>query len=241
MKTIHPSHLMLIMSILLVNLSCNEASAVIGKGSIRTEERTVDSFNTVELRSHANVEIKKGNAYKIIVSDYENLLPYITISTTDNALIISTRPNSSIINSKMKVSITMPDPLTRLEIKGSGNFYLDSSFRDLHSVEILGSGDIISDAMQQLDMLEAKIAGSGNIELRGTATSVKATIAGSGDIFFANLRAGIADCLILGSGDIEIAATEMLKARINGSGDIRYSGSPQTDIKVNGSGRIEKF
>ena len=241
MRTINHTRLMLVISILLVTLSCNDAAAVIGKGKIVAETRKIDSFNAIELRSHANVEIKKGSSFNVVVSDYENLLPYIEISTSGNTLTISTRKNTNIINSKSKVTITMPDPLYKIDIKGSGNFFIDSPFNDLQTLSIAGSGDINGDVPMKLGDLELKIAGSGNIEMKGTAQLVKATIAGSGNIYLGGLAATEAECLIMGSGDMEINAVKSLKARINGSGDIRYSGNPVSDIKVNGSGRIEKL
>ncbi len=135
----------------------------------------------------------------------------------------------------------MPAPLYSIEIKGSGNFNLESRFNDLNKLSILGSGNIYSAVPLQLGQLETKITGSGDIELKGTAESVKATIAGSGDLNLKSLAAGNAECLILGSGDIEIKAIEMLKASVNGSGDIRYLGNPLTELQVNGSGTIEKL
>ncbi|MDX9749318.1 MAG: head GIN domain-containing protein [Paludibacter sp.] len=241
MKTKNHTRYLLIMSILFTSLSCNEAAAVIGRGNISTEARTVEKFDAIELRSHANVEIKKGTEYKVEVSDYENLLPYIVVRNTGNSLIIDSKDYTAIVNSKCRIIVTMPAPLYAIELKGSGNFYLQSEFNDLSRLSILGSGNIYGEVPLKLNDLETQIAGSGNIELKGTAETVKATIAGSGDIYLSNLAAGNVECMILGSGDIEIKAIETLNASVNGSGDIRYSGNPLTELQVNGSGKIEKI
>jgi|ThiBio_inoc_plan_1041526.scaffolds.fasta_scaffold00293_2 hypothetical protein len=241
MRTIHLTRFMLIVGILSLSTSCNDASAVIGSGKIVSEIRQVAGFDAIELRSHANVEIRKGSAFKVEVSDYENLLPYLTLETSGGTLMIGVKRNTKMINSKTKVSITMPDPLYSINIKGSGNFYLDSPFNDLTSVVIAGSGDVNSDVAQKLNKLVIKIMGSGNVELKGSAREVDASIAGSGNIYLSQLSTNVADCTIMGSGDIEIKAIDSLKAKVNGSGDIRYSGNPSSEIKVNGSGRIEKL
>lgn len=240
MKTIQITRLMLVVSILCVSTSCNDASAVIGSGKVVTEIRQVADFEAIELRSHANVEIKKGSSFKVEVSDYENLLPYLTLEKSGTTLEIGVKKNTKIINSKTKVTITMPDPLYSINIKGSGNFYIDSPFKDLSSVVIAGSGDVNSEVAQQLNKLEVKILGSGNVEFKGSAVEVDASIAGSGNIYLMQLSTKVANCNIMGSGDIEIKAIDSLKAKVNGSGNIRYSGNPVGEIKVNGSGRIEK-
>jgi len=241
MKTNHHKQLLLLLSILFITLSCNEASAVIGRGNISTEERAVEAFDAIDLCSHANVEVRKGSEYKVEVSDYDNLLPYIVLRNAGNTLIIDSKEHTAIVNSKSRIIVTMPAPLYSIEIKGSGNFNLESGFNDLSKLSIVGSGNINSAVPLQLGDVEAKITGSGNIELKGTAESVKATIAGSGDIYLSSLATGNAECMILGSGDIEIKAIEILKASVNGSGDIRYLGNPLTELQVNGSGRIEKL
>jgi hypothetical protein len=227
--------------ILSVAIACNEAVAVIGKGNIKSETRDVSSFTCIELLSSANVEIKKGATFQVVVSDHENLLPYIQLCTDNNTLYISTLDNKTLINSKTKISITMPDPLYRISLKGSGNFYLDAPFNDLHALSIAGSGDIYGEVPMNLGKLELNIMGSGNIEMRGIAEEVKARIAGSGDIRLTELTTRRAECSILGSGDIEITVRDYLKARINGSGDLRYAGNPATDVNINGSGSIERL
>lgn len=241
MRTNHLARFFVILSILSISSSCNDATAVIGSGNIVTETRQVAAFDAIELRSHANVEIKKGSMFKVEVSDYENLLPYLTLENSGNTLLIGVKRNTRMINSKTKVSITMPDPLYSINIKGSGNFYIDSPFADLTSLVIAGSGNINTEVPQQLNKLVIKIMGSGNVEMKGSAREVDATIAGSGNIYLSQLSTKVADCVIMGSGDIEIRAIDSLKAKVNGSGNIRYSGNPSSEIKVNGSGKIEKL
>ncbi len=227
--------------ILSVAIACNEAGAVIGKGEIKSEAREVGSFTCIELMSNANVEIKKGVAFKVVASDYANLLPYIQLRTENNILYISTADNQTLINSNTKISITMPDPLYRIAIKGSGDVYLDSPFNDLHALTITGSGDIYGEVPMTFGKLEINIMGSGDIEMRGQAEEIRAKIAGSGDIRLYEFTTHRAECTILGSGDIELAVSDYLKARINGSGDIRFRGQPETDISINGSGSVEKL
>lgn len=241
MKTYHFSSVMVLLFVAFASVSCNEASAVVGRGAIRTETRVVSAFSSIDLRSHARVVIKKGDTFKVEVSDYENLLPHIEIKSDGKTLTVDSKGSVNIINSKTSIDITMPDPLYRIAIQGSGDFYVDSPYKDLESISIAGSGNVTSDVPMELNELKVKIAGSGDVALKGSATKVNATIAGSGNIYLSRLAVGEAECLILGSGDIEINVLNNLNAKINGSGDIRYSGNPASEIRVNGSGKIEKL
>ena len=48
------------------------------------------------------------------------------------------------------------------------------------------------------------------------------------------------ECLINGSGNIHIWATDTLKVLINGSGNILYIGNPDINVTINGSGKLIK-
>ena len=49
------------------------------------------------------------------------------------------------------------------------------------------------------------------------------------------------EAVVSGSGDIQVTASQSLKARVSGSGDISYRGNPEKqDFKTSGSGDISR-
>ena len=87
--------------------------------------------------------------------------------------------------------------------------------------------------------MKARLQGSGDIVLTGSAPKQRAVISGSGDIHNFGLNSGEAITEIVGSGDIEVLVQERLDVRISGSGSVSYKGTP-TDINstIVGSGNI---
>ena len=80
---------LILLIILVVSSSCIfDLNVITGKGNIITESRSAKNFSTIELKTSADVEIVKGNTFNVSVSDYENLVKYLTVEVIDNRLII---------------------------------------------------------------------------------------------------------------------------------------------------------
>ncbi|MDP4238238.1 MAG: head GIN domain-containing protein [Bacteroidota bacterium] len=222
-------------------ISCfSEWNGISGKGSLATETRNVKNFTSIELQTAANVEIVKGNAFSVNVSDYKNLLQYLKVEVVDNRLIIKRQPFSvNLSNSKAKVIITMPDPLYSLKLSGSGNIKVRSAFTDMQSLVLSGSGNVEFDGDCKLNKLDVKISGSGNIAASGSVQNLYVKISGSGNLLFSQLKAKNGNCAISGSGNMHVMIENKLEASVSGSGDIIYSGNPSVKSNVSGSGHVK--
>lgn len=200
----------------------------------------VDSFRFFGLKSasSADVEITKGDSLEVILSDYENLLDYWEVKVIDNVLVIQTKPFSSLVNSRAKVTVILPGELYEAVVLGSGSLVLNSEFDTLRKVSLTGSGSITGNVDAHYSSLSLSISGSGNISLKGTADELKTVTTGSGKMRLSELMVQNVDCLITGSGDVYLNVIQLLKARIVGSGDIVYTGRPAIDFSGSGSGRL---
>lgn len=229
---------------LFFSTSClSDWNVISGKGSIVTETRAAKDFSSIELQTSADVEIVKGTSFNVSVSDYENIVQYLTVDVVDNRLIIKKEPNKfNLWNSKAKVIVTMPDPLYSLTLVGSGNMKISSAFNNLQFLLLSGSGNIELNCDCQLNKLEAQLVGSGNINATrtGTVQDLDTKISGSGDIQFSQLKAKNATCTVSGSGNIYVYIEDKLDASLTGSGNIVYSGNPIINSNLSGSGRVYK-
>jgi len=218
-----------------------DLSAISGSGSIVTENRNATDFTSIELQTAADVEIVKGNTFKVSVSDYENIIQYLNVEVVSNRLIIKKNPLTvNLWNSKAKVVVTMPDPLYSLKLAGSGTMKVNSPFNDLEFLLLTGSGNVDLKCNCRLNKLEATISGSGNMNATGTVQDLYIKISGSGNIRFSNMKARNATCTLSGSGNMYVYIENKLEAFLSGSGDIVYSGSPSVNSNLSGSGHIYK-
>jgi len=222
----------------LITSSCIYVDGTVGEGPVTSEECIVSDFSAIELLSSADVEISKGDSFRVVLSDYENLLDYWDIKVVNNTLLIQTKPFTSLVTTRARVSIVMPDELEEVILSGSGDIEIKSAFENLERAVIGGSGNIVSSATTNYSTLSLRIAGSGNITLKGTAEEVNTITMGSGRMYLANLDVQKASCLIAGSGNIYMNVERTLNATISGSGNIYYTGQPAITISDNGSGNL---
>lgn len=214
---------LLLLAGMIVMLSACSKERITGSGNSKTEIRNTPSFNAVSVLGSSNVYITKGTALKVEVYGYENLLPYFETTVVNNELRVGYRSGVNIRNDNIKVYITMPDPITFLNIQGSGSISVTGNFTSTLSVDLL-------------------INGSGNMDFEsGTAPKAMLRINGSGNINAYGLSAKESDAGITGSGNIKTSVTEKFIAAISGSGNIYYKGDPAIiNSTVTGSGRVIK-
>lgn len=212
---------------------------VTGKGNISVESRNATGFLAVQLLSAADVTITKDTLFKVEVEDYENIVKYISTKVVSTNLVISIDPVSTVLlKSAAKVRITMPDSLTGLTIAGSGHIDVDTTFKDIQTLLVTGSGNINLNKPMPLKKLSATIAGSGNINAKGSVNELTALTSGSGNMNLPGLVAEAAKCTITGSGNMYVNVTNTLNAIISGSGKIEYSGNPTVTQNITGSGSV---
>jgi hypothetical protein len=188
---------------------------------VATQNIPVQSFSAIHSSGSAHVELSKSDAYNVSVTDHPKNLPYVEVSSENGVLHISHKKGYNARLGTTKVLVQIPEVL--------------------NSIRISGSGELSSKDHWKLQNMRVSLAGSGNVELEGTAQSLSLTVAGSGSIRLPKMVAESAKIALSGSGVISVHATKSLKADLAGSGNIVYFGNPPVfDQSVSGSGRIRK-
>lgn len=210
-----------------------------GEGPVRTETRDVSDFHAVEVAVAGDVEVSVAENYFVEVQTHENLMPVLKTKVENGTLKIYFDESVS-YSEGLKIRVSAP-AFDQFTLGGSGTIKVITPIRsDKMALDIAGSGDIFV-PQGEFNTLTTSIAGSGGIEIGGTAGILKSEIAGSGDVKGKQLTARELDASIAGSGSVTCDVVEILKAEIAGSGDIFYSGDPQVDADVSGSGKVKRL
>ncbi len=214
-----------------------------GNGNYTTQNRNVSSYDAVSLTGGMDVELVAGTEGKLTVEAESNLMEYITTEVSGGTLKISVEKGVSLRPSKNHgIKVTVPvKEIEEVNLTGSGDIWNTGT---LHASEfkigLTGSGDIKLNINSQ--NIDGSITGSGDVALRGNTNNLNCKTTGSGDFKAYDLQAEEVNAQISGSGDMEVNASKLLKARISGSGDIRFKGKPEKqDFKTFGSGSISSY
>jgi hypothetical protein len=218
--------------------SCKK-DTVFGSGPIESQERIVSHFTKVRTEGEIDVNISQGGTQKVVVSDYSNLINDIETIVVGDELFIRYRNNKNVVNSKSKVTITMP-LLNAVYTSGSADIDVNGAFvaATTFTATTRGSGDISLNAIMAIDF-NVIVVGSGDVSVTNAQTkNTNINIDGSGDVNAFSLQADNATVEVKGSGDVEVSAALILNAIIRGSSDIYYRGNPVVNKTITGSGSV---
>lgn len=205
---------------LFVLTACNPAShdpGIAGSGTKASATRAVAAFNGLLVKTSADVTVKVGGPPSVTIETDDNLLANITTDSSSGVLTIaSDKPFTTHLG--VKVAVSAPA---------------------LDSVVAAGSGTIDATGVKT-ESFRLELLGSGAATVQGTAERALVTLSGSGSERLFGLVAKRVEVNLTGSGDVEVHASEALKATITGSGNVVYEGGPpKVDREVIGSGTIK--
>lgn len=224
------------------NAQWSSNNKIKGNGKVISETRTTSDYDAIKVAGSFDVDLVAGKEGKIIIKGEENLVSAIKVEVEDNVLKIYVEKGTNIRPSMgKKIEVTVPfEKISEVSLAGSGNIQSKNAIKnDKFTAKLAGSGNF--NLKVNSTNLELNLSGSGNINLKGSSDSLTTKLAGSGNIEATNLKAKNVDANVSGSGNSRVNCAENLTARIAGSGDIKYTGNPEKrDVKVSGSGSITK-
>jgi len=230
----------LLIGMIATTVSCKKD--VIGNGPVTTQSRTVNSFSGIILEMNGNVYYKNDSEWTVEVSAKESILPALETKVVNDRLVIRYN-NGKTYDADESIRITVSGPdVSSFELNTSGSIYVmnDVQAPDVY-LSTKGSGNI---SMQRIDAtnLDAQSLQSGKITATiGSAINSNLKSDASGKIDLSGITAKYVTARIIGSGDINVKATDKLDATINGSGSIYFSGSPLITSHVSGTGRLVRY
>jgi hypothetical protein len=188
--------------------------AVVGSGTLRSETRSVQGFDSVDLAGTGTLEVRQTGAESLVIRTDDNVLPLIRSDVSGGVLHLGPKDNTSITTTDLTYTLTVKalKSLTR-----SGSATITAS-------EIRASG------------LSIVLQGAGGVQIAGQADSENVSLNGAGDYDASNLAVRTATVELNGAGQAMVRASDSLTATINGAGQVRYFGNPS--VTHNGGGEV---
>ena len=130
--------------------------------------------------------------------------------------------------------------ISELQVNGNGKIISENSIAsDYISLSVSGSGGI------ELDLkgnnLKTEISGSGNVTLKGYATTNDIIMSGGGSMNAFACELETAKIKMSGSGTCELTASASLDAVVLGSGSVKHKGNTKNvSKKIYGSGVVDR-
>ncbi|MFF5383242.1 head GIN domain-containing protein [Pedobacter suwonensis] len=239
-----------VFAILLASLTLSFSLNAIAKDQIsinasknNSDERVVKNFNGVAVAGPINVIVTFGNNESCRLEGDAEALATIVTEVKSNILVI--RPQTSITSWSRKyegkkiTAYVSAKELASLTVSGDGSLVVNGKISTGSlTTTVSGSGNIKATA--DVGNYSGVISGSGSINITGGADHSKVVISSSGTFAGKSFSTKTLTSTISGSGTVNIAVSESIRAVISGSGSVNYTGNPTVDKTVIGSGSVRK-
>ncbi len=220
----------------------------------QTTKKTLElpEFKSIYVNSNYTVYVKQTNKQEVTVETLPEIWELTTVKVENGVLMVNVErkpenPNKSVwskiddikIKPTMKVMVSVKN-INELQVNGGGKIISENSIAsDYMSLSVAGSGGI------ELDLkgnnLKTEISGSGNVTLKGYATTNDIIMSGSGSMNAFACELETAKVKMSGSGTCELTASASLDAVVLGSGSVKHKGNTKNVTKkVYGTGSVDR-
>ncbi len=211
-----------------------------GNGVVKTENRTVGSFNSVEVGGNINVYLKQDSSSSVKVEADEDLMQYIVIEVSNNTLYIKPKDHANLKSSKgIKVYVSNPS-YKNFDANGASDIYSESKITSSEDMDIDVSGASSVELDLHAPSVETELSGASNVTLRGETKNFTADGSGASQIRCFNLMTENADIEVSGASHADVFASVKLNAEASGASNIKYKGNASVTQDTNGASSIKK-
>ncbi|MET3120817.1 hypothetical protein AAKU67_000397 [Oxalobacteraceae bacterium GrIS 2.11] len=212
-----------------------------------SEVRTVDKFTSIANSTSGNIYLKQGSPQRVELEGKPATIASIETEVSGGKLKIRVKSHNGtwswFHDDELKIRITAEN-IDGIEINGSGDLTAVNKLSGSNLIiNLNGSGNLAAE-IGLTGTLEANVAGSGDINVKGQFQNLKGKVSGSGDLQLSAAVANQSEFDISGSGEIKVLGkAQSLLASVSGSGDLDAANFEvdKCSVRVSGSGNAEVF
>jgi hypothetical protein len=225
------------------NINIGSWNVLAGNGIRKEKERTVPTFDAIDVRGSINVIISDRDNASVTVSGDENLIDSVETCVNNGTLNIHFRKGVGYTSvAGLRVIVPNNGRIRNIKASGSSDVLIEGC---LTADDIYLSGTGSSDIKGNIKAGNCELKFTGSSDYKGSieAVSCKVNCSGSSDCIISG-KADICDismsgssdfkgydfvvkkftCSASGSSDVQVTCTEELSVKAGGSSDVYYRG-----------------
>jgi len=238
----------------------DSGETISASGQLVTESYDFTGFSDVEASSAFDVEIESGDAFAVEVTVDDNIVEFLDVNRSGDALRIGLKGSNSYRNPTLQAQVTMPT-LDRIKLTGASSAAADAfSSDDRFEVDVSGASsvrcsNIVSGSatfkLQGASSVEcrdletgdvsADLEGASRIDLTGSGQDADLKAQGASKISMGDLTVADANVELSGASEAAINVSGALDVDLAGSSDLTYVGEPQIgEVQMAGDSTMER-
>jgi hypothetical protein len=237
MKTISSVYFLLLFPAVIALAGCDNLIGVQGNGNVKSEERSVDSFDQISVGGAFDVYLTQGDTESLRVEADENLLPLIETTVRNGRLVIRSRENIGEAK-ELNVYVTFRE-LNKIETSGACEIKNEGQL-NFNNLVLKGSGASEIDLSLRAEKLEGEYSGASEVDLEGSAEVCEFKLSGASELDAEGLVVQQMKIDLSGASEAEVQVTQNLKVHASGASSVVYTGNPAIDQHTSGASSVRK-
>lgn len=237
MKTISSVYFLLLFPAVIALAGCDNLIGVQGNGNVKSEERSVDSFDQISVGGAFDVYLTQGDTESLRVEADENLLPLIETTVRNGRLVIRSRENIGEAK-ELNVYVTFRE-LNKIETSGACEIKNEGQL-NFSNLVLKGSGALEIDLSLRAEKLEGEYSGASEVDLEGSAEVCEFKLSGASELDAEGLVVQQMKIDLSGASEAEVQVTQNLKVHASGASSVVYTGNPAIDQHTSGASSVRK-
>jgi len=210
-----------------------------GSGDVVTETRQVRDFKAVSISGGFEVEIRKGNSFKVSVEADDNIIKDIETTVENNQLKIRMENGVSYRNVHMKIFITAPG-LEKISSAASADIDMVDEMTSDNKITInASSGSSIKGAVNAPDINVDASSGS-EINLAGRTKNLDVQVSSGASVNAFELLSENTMAQTSSGASADVHASVKLDAKASSGGSVNYRGAANAIQKESSGGSVTK-
>jgi len=210
-------------------------------------EYQIGLFDELICRGAGTVHVVSGPNPHLVVVGPEDLVDRVVVRYRGTRLVISFRvgpnPMPFLQGRQAQVrTVVVTDAVSRIVLQGAAGIVLGESPQaplTTESVRLVNSGHGLITGHLSAFKVDARIRGTGNMQLAGDARELGVRVSGIGSIDCEELVCGTARVSVTGVGSCRVMVLDTLTASVSGAGGVTYSGTAKLIRRGGSAGRIQ--
>jgi hypothetical protein len=198
---------------------------------------TPGAFRTLVVEIPAEVRVRRAGAARVVVHAEREVLDRIVVAVDPQGELRVTAPRGFQSNSGVRIDIDSGE-LISIRSDGAGSIDAAGVFASRFELRLEGVGDARISGFEG-EHFTLRSHGSGSVSAQGHCTEQEVEMEGAASYDGRALRTRKTRVRISGTGDAQVAASDLLDVEITGVGSVKYLGSPQIRRNITGLGSVE--
>ena len=213
---------------------------IYGNGIIKSETRSVGSFNSVDVSGGIDVYVKQDSVASVKIEGDENLLEYVQVRVDGGTLDIREEKGFNLKSiTGIKVYVSGPS-FKHFEASGACDIYSENKISSSNDISMRATGASSITMELHAPNVKAELSGASHIRLNGETKTFSADGSGASGLKCFELMTEETDVEISGASHAEVFASVKLEAHASGASSVKYKGNASIKQEASGASSVSK-